>query len=77
MTHTVSPQVRMANDIAMQFQHWTDKDAAATAIANHIKRFWTPRMRADLLERLPADALDKHDRKLLEQLRAGAISPSP
>jgi tRNA (guanine37-N1)-methyltransferase len=33
--------------------------------------------RPDLLERLPADALDKHDRKLLEQLRAGAISPSP
>ncbi|GAB3908672.1 hypothetical protein GCM10029964_108810 [Kibdelosporangium lantanae] len=55
MTHTVSPQVRMANDIAMQFQHWTDKDAAATAIANHIKRFWTPRMRADLLERVATE----------------------
>jgi tRNA (guanine37-N1)-methyltransferase len=33
--------------------------------------------RPDLLDRLPADALDKHDRKLLEQLRAGAISSSP
>jgi tRNA (guanine37-N1)-methyltransferase len=33
--------------------------------------------RPDLLDRLPADALDKHDRKLLEQLRAGVISSSP
>jgi tRNA (guanine37-N1)-methyltransferase len=31
--------------------------------------------RPDLLEHLPEGALDKHDRKLLEQLRAGAISP--
>jgi|1185.fasta_scaffold468685_2 formate dehydrogenase subunit delta len=55
MTHTISPQVRMANDIALQFQHWTDKEAAATAIANHIKRFWTPRMRADLLNRVATE----------------------
>jgi formate dehydrogenase subunit delta len=52
MTHTMSPQVRMANEIALQFQHWDDKEAAATAIANHIRKFWTPRMRADLLDRV-------------------------
>src|SRR4051794_17194710 len=33
--------------------------------------------RPDLLDRLPADAFDKHDRELLERLRAGAISSSP
>jgi tRNA (guanine37-N1)-methyltransferase len=33
--------------------------------------------RPDLLEHLPAEALDKHDRALLEQLRAGAISCPP
>jgi tRNA (guanine37-N1)-methyltransferase len=33
--------------------------------------------RPDLLEHLPEGALDKRDRALLEQLRAGAISPSP
>lgn len=45
----------MANDIALQFQHWPDKEAAATAIANHIKRFWAPRMRADLLNRIATE----------------------
>ncbi|TCO56956.1 tRNA (guanosine(37)-N1)-methyltransferase TrmD [Actinocrispum wychmicini] len=33
--------------------------------------------RPDLLEQLPEGALDKHDRKLLDQLRAGPISPPP
>lgn len=33
--------------------------------------------RPDLLEHLPEDALDRHDRALLERLRAGAISPPP
>jgi tRNA (guanine37-N1)-methyltransferase len=33
--------------------------------------------RPDLLEHLPEGTLDKRDRALLEQLRAGAISPSP
>jgi tRNA (guanine37-N1)-methyltransferase len=31
--------------------------------------------RPDLLEQLPEGALDKHDRALLDKLRAGAISP--
>ncbi|CAM3776118.1 tRNA (guanosine(37)-N1)-methyltransferase TrmD [Kibdelosporangium persicum] len=31
--------------------------------------------RPDLLEHLPEDALDKHDRALLDQLRTGPISP--
>lgn len=45
---TLSPQVRMANDIAAQFAH-QDAEAAAAAIAAHIRSFWTPRMRADFL----------------------------
>ncbi|MEC3975922.1 formate dehydrogenase subunit delta [Amycolatopsis sp. H20-H5] len=50
MTHTVSPQVRLANEIALQFRG-QDVDAAAAKIDRHIRDFWDPRMRADLLHR--------------------------
>jgi formate dehydrogenase subunit delta len=43
------PTVRMAHDIALQFQH-LPTDAAAAAVAAHIKSFWDPRMRAQLRE---------------------------
>jgi formate dehydrogenase subunit delta len=55
MTHSKSPQVRLANEIAIQFHHQDAADAAA-AIANHIRRFWDPRMKADLLKHVETDA---------------------
>ena len=55
MNHTVPPQVRLANEIAVQFEH-QPPDQAAQAIANHIRMFWDPSMRADLLSR--ADTTD-------------------
>lgn len=51
----VSTQVRMANDIAAQFRHLPD-GAAADSIAAHLRQFWDPRMRAQLLEAVAADA---------------------
>ncbi|MBK1784968.1 formate dehydrogenase subunit delta [Prauserella cavernicola] len=48
MTSTISPQVRMANDIAVQFEH-KDADEAAEEIAAHIRMFWDPRMKSELL----------------------------
>lgn len=50
MSTTISPQVRLANDIAAQFPHRTREQAAET-IADHIRKFWDPRMRADLSRR--------------------------
>jgi formate dehydrogenase subunit delta len=50
MSHPTPPQVRLADEIAVQFQH-QPADEAATAIANHIRMFWDPRMRADLFTR--------------------------
>jgi formate dehydrogenase subunit delta len=41
--------VRLANDIAAQFRH-LPPDEAAAEVANHIRRFWDPRMRLALLE---------------------------
>ncbi len=52
---TVSPQIRLANEIAAQF-HRQPPDQAAAAIAQHMRQFWDPRMRADLLRRLDTDA---------------------
>jgi formate dehydrogenase subunit delta len=49
--HEMQPArvARLANDIAVQFPHLSDADAA-TAIAAHIRRFWDPRMLAELTE---------------------------
>jgi formate dehydrogenase subunit delta len=51
----VTPQVRMANDIAAQFRH-LPPDAAVDALAAHLRQFWDPRMRAQLVEAVTADA---------------------
>ncbi|MFC0109673.1 formate dehydrogenase subunit delta [Kibdelosporangium aridum] len=53
--HTQSPQVRMANEIAVQFHHQPTRQAAA-AIAQHIKLFWDPRMKAELLDKAQTEA---------------------
>jgi formate dehydrogenase subunit delta len=43
----------MANQIATAFRA-QPRDAAAAAVADHINKFWEPRMRARLFERLDA-----------------------
>jgi formate dehydrogenase subunit delta len=50
-------QVRLANDIAVQFHH-RPPDEAAAAVANHIRMFWDPRMRTELLTRAETDTAD-------------------
>jgi formate dehydrogenase subunit delta len=41
--------VHMANDIGNFFRANPDHDAAVLAISNHIKSFWTPKMRKKLI----------------------------
>lgn len=43
--------LRLANDIAAQFAHHPPDDAVA-AIADHVVKFWDPRMRAQLIEQV-------------------------
>jgi len=43
------PTVRLANDIAEQFEH-LPHDRAVAAVAQHITSFWDPRMRRQLRE---------------------------
>ena len=42
--------VAMANDIAAFFAAEPDFDAAAEQVANHLRKFWEPRMRKEIRE---------------------------
>jgi formate dehydrogenase subunit delta len=55
--NTMPPQIRLANDIAVQFHHLPTGEAAK-AIANHMRMFWDPRMRADLVTRAESSTAD-------------------
>ena len=42
--------VKMANDIAVFFEAEPDRSVAVHAIADHLKKFWDPRMRRAIIE---------------------------
>ena len=44
--------IRMANQIGQFFDSMPDRDEALRGIANHIAKFWEPRMRRRFLERV-------------------------
>ncbi|TWD81348.1 formate dehydrogenase subunit delta [Kribbella amoyensis] len=56
---TMPPTVRLANEISRQFAHKAPEEAA-TAVANHLKVAWDPRMKTALLAYVDAggDELD-------------------
>jgi formate dehydrogenase subunit delta len=42
--------VAMANDIGAFFNADADKQAAASSVATHLKRYWDPRMRRQIIQ---------------------------
>lgn len=58
----------MVNDIASFFQSEPDREIALDGVASHIKRFWDPRMRRELLV-----WLDDHGGEGLEELALASI----
>jgi formate dehydrogenase subunit delta len=42
--------VKMANDIGAFYETWPDRKEAITSIATHLKNFWEPRMRREIIE---------------------------
>ncbi|HVR52088.1 MAG TPA: formate dehydrogenase subunit delta [Pseudorhodoferax sp.] len=65
--------VRMANRIGDFFEAMPERDEALQDIAQHIRKFWDPRMRQQLLAALDAgEAADLQDivRSAVEQHRA-------
>lgn len=47
--------VKMANRIGDFFEAMPDRDRALEDIVDHIRRFWEPRMRREMLEHLDKD----------------------
>jgi formate dehydrogenase subunit delta len=58
----------MANQIGKFFAH-QPHDKAVAAIADHIQKFWDPRMRSEILAHLQAVQLDPAARQAIEHLR--------
>ncbi|HJV25869.1 MAG TPA: formate dehydrogenase subunit delta [Aromatoleum sp.] len=46
--------VKMANQIGRFFEAWPDRAAARQEVADHLTRFWEPRLRTALIERVSA-----------------------
>jgi formate dehydrogenase subunit delta len=55
--------IDMANRIGEFFDSMPDRDAALDGVADHIRRFWEPRMRRRLME-----ALDQPDAAGLQMI---------
>ncbi|MFO1351465.1 MAG: formate dehydrogenase subunit delta [Gammaproteobacteria bacterium] len=60
--------VQMANQIGQFFQTEPDRAEAVAGIANHLKRFWDPRMRKAIIEHLR-----DHDGAGLDELTAAGV----
>lgn len=74
--------IRMANDIG-NFFRVQGEDKAADGIADHIKKFWEPRMKAGIFKHVEAGGEGLHPivlvalKKLREQANAdGTMKPS-
>jgi formate dehydrogenase subunit delta len=58
----------MANQIGRFFAHQKEEQAVA-AINDHIRKFWDPRMRKQIVEELDTAQLDPRVRRAVEQLK--------
>ncbi len=65
--------VKMANQIGAFFESMPDREQAKADIVGHIKKFWEPRMRKTILQKLDdgeADGLSPMVREAIESHRA-------
>lgn len=51
MSARLPAEIRLGNDICRAFCH-LPQDAAAAAVATHLTKFWDPRMRRALVDRV-------------------------
>jgi formate dehydrogenase subunit delta len=68
--------VRMANDIGAFFAAEPDQDEAVRAVLGHLKRFWDPRMRTQIVEhyRSGAAGLSELSRAAVALLAADQVT---
>ena len=69
--------VLMANQIGEFFSAYPDRQEALDGIANHIRRFWEPRMRTSLLDALAAGELKELSPLVNEALLANLAKLKP
>ena len=74
MTDGLPAEIRMGNDIARALHHLPDDDAEV-AVATHLTKFWEPRMRRALVERVRAGdpRVDPLLAQATERYLAGAV----
>ena len=71
--------VHMANQIGEFFSAYPDRDEALEGIANHIRKFWEPRMRLKLFQSMDlgeTNELSALVTKALQQHRTN-LEPAP
>jgi formate dehydrogenase subunit delta len=61
--------IRMVNRIGAFFAAMPDREAAMSDIAQHVRRFWEPRMRRQLFEHLDLRQGEGVDELVAEALR--------
>ena len=68
--------VTMANDIARYFASEPDREAGIEAVADHLRKFWTPRMREQIVAYRVADGdgMDELTRHAIERLSADRVA---
>jgi len=54
MSHNEPAEIRLINDIAVHFGY-LPTDQATAAVADHVKRFWDPRMKSRLIDLVAAE----------------------
>jgi formate dehydrogenase subunit delta len=65
--------VKMANDIGAFYEAMPDRSEAISSIATHLKNFWEPRMRREIIEyaKQGADSLKDIVRQAVLSLEPG------
>jgi formate dehydrogenase subunit delta len=72
--------IKMANEIGDFFSGTTDPEGAARDVANHLKRYWEPRMRAQMLkyyEERAGAGLSDVAKAAVAQLHAASQAAAP
>jgi formate dehydrogenase subunit delta len=69
--------VRMANDIGNFFHSEPERKDGIAGIANHIAKFWTPRMRQKLFDHVKEHGEAGLDELPREALKLLAAQPAP
>ena len=69
---TVEHLTQMANDIGAFFHAEPDHEQAVKGVVNHIRKFWTPRMRQKIVEHLRqgGEGLEELPREAVQLLAA-------